>query len=180
MTLGRAEAPEREGNVGVLLVVEIDGQRAAAELADDGGHGSARHAHVQYEDEYRVEDDVDDGAQPLGVHAQQGAACALQQPLIHDLAEHAQRADGDDAQVVVAHGDDALHLRLGTEEQVGAGQTQQGGDDEAHHSQKDAVVGHPVGPLPHTRAQRTAHQGVDAHGGAGGQTDHQILGGEGQ
>ena len=30
------------------------------------------------------------------------------------------------------------------------------------------------------RAQRTAQQGVDAYGGAGGQTDHEVLGREGQ
>ena len=161
-------------------MVEVYGQRTAAELADDGSHGGACHAHVQHEDKHGVQHDVDDSAQTLSVHTQQGAACALKQPLVHDLAEHAQRADGDDAQVLAAHLDDVLHLGLGAEEQIRAGQAQHGGDEEAHHGQEDAVVGHAVGPFPHLCAQSPAHQGVDTHGGTGGKTDHQVLGGEGQ
>ena len=170
-----AEAAEGQGDVGVLPMVEPDRQRKAAELADDGGYRRARYAHFQPEDKNGVENDVDDSAQPLGVHTQQGAAGTLQQPLVHDLAEHAQRADGDDPQIVVAHLDDVFHLRLGAEKQVGAGQTQQGGDHKAHHRQKDTVVGHPVSPLPQPRAQCAAHQGVDAHRRTGGKADHQVL-----
>ena len=175
-----AEALDGQGDVGILLVVEVYGQGAAAELADDGGHGGAGNAHVQGKDEDGVQNDVDDGAQTLGVHTEDRPPGALEQPFVHDLAEHTQRADGHHPQVVVAHADDVLDLRLGTEEQVGAGGTQKGGDDEAHQRQQYAVVGDLVGAFTLSGTQCPAHQGVDAYGGAGGQTDHQVLGGEGQ
>ena len=76
-----AEAPQGQGDVRVLFVVEVNSQRAAAELADDGGDGGAGHAHFQSEDEDGVENDVDDSAQPLGVHAEDRPPGALQEPL---------------------------------------------------------------------------------------------------
>ena len=91
-------------------------------------------------------------AQTLGVHAQQGTAGALQQPLQHDLAEQSERAAHDDVQVLLAHHYDLLHLGLGAEERPGAGQTQHAADGKAHERQKQAVHRHTVGPLPLSRA----------------------------
>ena len=130
------EAPDAQGDVLVLLHVEVGRQQHAADLADDRGDGRAGHAHVEYEDEHRVQDDVDDGAQTLGVHAQQGAARALQQALQHDLAEQGKGAAHDDVEVLLAHGDDLLHLGLGAEERSGTGQAQHAAEGEAHECQK--------------------------------------------
>ena len=69
-----------------------------------------------------------------------------------------------------------VNLGLGPEERPGKQQRQHGADGKAHHRQEHAVDGHSVGPLLILGSQGPAHQGVDAHGGAGGQTDHQVLG----
>ena len=67
-------------------------------------------------------------------------------------------------------------MGLGPEEGPRKQQRQHGADDKAHHRQEYAVDGHGVGPLLVLGPQSPAHQGVDAHGGAGGQADHQVLG----
>ena len=164
----------------VLPQVHIQSQTAAAELADNGGHSGTRHAHFEHEDEDGVQHDVDDGAQPLGVHGEDGAAGTLQQALEHDLAEHSQRGTAADAQIGDAVIHNVVDVRLGAEEGPPKAQGQHGGEYKAHHRQENAVDGHLIGPLAVPGAQRPAQQGIDAHGGAGGQTDHQVLGREGQ
>lgn len=170
------EAPELQVNFLVLLQVEDQGQDTAAELADDRGHRRAGNAHVQHEDKDGVQHDVHNGAQTLGIHGQDGPAGALQQPLEHDLAEQAQGAAAADQQIVRAVFHNVVDLGLGPEEGPGKQQRQHGADGKAHHRQEHAVDGHSVGPLLVLGSQGPAHQGVDAHGGAGGQTDHQVLG----
>ena len=74
----RPEAPEPKVQIVVLPQVHIQSQTAAAELADNGGHSGTRHAHFEHEDEDGIQHDVDNGAQPLGIHGEDGAAGALQ------------------------------------------------------------------------------------------------------
>ena len=116
----------------------------------------------------------------MGIHREDRAAGALQQALEHDLAEHSQRGTAADAQIGDAVIHNVVNIRLGAEEGPRKAQGQHGGEHKAHHRQENAVDGHLIGPLLILGAQGPAHEGVDAHGGAGGQTDHQVLGREGQ
>ena len=99
----------------------------------------------------------------------------LEQPLQHHLAEGAKGRAHDDHQILVAHLDDLLHIRLTAEIEVRKRQPQHRAQHKAHQGQKQAVHSHGVRPLLILGAQGPAHEGIDAHGGARCQGNHQVL-----
>ena len=170
-----AEALKVQADVVVLLQIEIERQRAAAELADHRGNGGAGDAHIQHKDADRVEDDVHDRAEPLRVHREDGAARTLQQALEHDLREQTQRRAAADAQIRRAIIDDVVDARLGGEEHPREERGENRADGEAHAREEHAVRRDMVGALTFASAERAAHQRVHAHGRTGGKADHQVL-----
>ena len=174
------EAPEHQMDLRIFLQIQHQCKDAGADLAGDGGNGGARHTQIKQKNEDGVQNEVDEGAGALGIHGQNAVARALEQPFQHHLAEKSYRAAHDDVQVLVTHLHDLLHIRLAAEKEIRQTQAQHGTQQEAHEGQKQTVHRHGVRPLLLLGAQSTAHEGVDAHGGAGGQGDHQVLGRERQ
>ena len=166
------EAPEAQVDVVVFGEIEVNRQHHAAALADDGGDGGAPNAHAQGEDENGVENDVDDGAQALGVHGVHRPPGALQEPLEHHLAKQEEAEAADDLQIFVAHLGDVLHAGLVGEQGGAEAQAQHRRHHRPHKGQEHAVHRHVVGPALLHGPQGPAHHDVDAHGGAGGQADH--------
>ena len=114
-------------------------------------------------------------------HGQGGAAGGLEQPLKAELAEDADgepQADGGVVHAVVH--DDLLPAGLQLEEGPGEEDADQGEHHEVAQGQEDAGVGGLVHHLLVLLPQGPGEQGVDAHGGAGAEGDHQVLQGEGQ
>lgn len=173
------ETAEVQLDVGVFPPVEDETEDAAANLPDHGGNGGAADAQTKHKDENGVKDDVDDSAQALRVHGVEGTAGALKEPLEHHLAEKAERTAAGDEQIVTTLLHDIGNACLSGKKRTGKEYGQNGTDNKTHKGQKDAVAGHRVGALGLFGAQRPSHQRVDAHRRAGGQSDHQLLGGEG-
>ena len=170
--------------VRVLFQVHDQGADGGGALADDGGHGGSRHLQPgspqQAEDEDGVQDDVGQGADELGGHGQVGPAGGLEEPLEHDLEDHAEGAAQADPGVGRAVVHDLVDVGLEGEEGVGEEDAQQGEDHEGAQGQEDAHAGGAVGPVLLPGPQGPGDQGVDAHGGAQDDGEHQVLEREGQ
>ena len=106
----RPEALELELQLVGLAQHEEECQAHGEPLADYGGDRGSRDTHAgcseQAEDQYRIEDDVDDRAQALGDHGVYHIAGALHDPFAYQLAEYAEGQGGADDQVRLPHGND--------------------------------------------------------------------------
>lgn len=60
-------------------------------------------AHVQSEDQHRVQNDIGQRPRDQGDHAQEGIAHRLQQPLTQSLQKHTQAENRADPQIPLAH-----------------------------------------------------------------------------
>ena len=173
------EAPEADLDVGVLIEVEVQRHARAAELADDGGRGSAGGAGqglaAVAEDEDGVENDIHDSAHQLADHTQMGAAGGSQRLLAHGLGKEAEAEHAAELQIL-----DALpgnvHVRsLCVEVGFHAGEADDEEDGVAAQGQEDAVLGGLIGPFLVLFAEALGQQGVDAHAGADAHGDHDVL-----
>ena len=109
-----------------------------------------------------------------------GAAGGGQQFLAHGLGKEAEAEHAAELQILDALPGD-VHVRsLCVEVGFHTGEADDEEDGVAAQGQEDAVLGGLIGPFLVLFAEALGQQGVDAHGGAGGQTDHQVLGREGQ
>ena len=175
-------------DVRVFAVVDDGGEDEGDDLADDGGDGRARRAHVKADghfeqahvvalrqDEDGVEDDVDDGARALRDHRVEGAARGLHQPLEDHLPKEAEGPAANHRQVVHAVLHDGHVVRLREHEGAAAEEAEEQEHGVAHQREEHAVFSHAVGPLAVARAQGARQKRVDADRRAGGQTDHQVL-----
>ena len=172
-------------NIGVALQIQKDGQQSAHKLAQHGRHrraGDPQPGHAaQTEDKDGVQHDVDDGADHLGGHGQDGPAGGLEQALKAELAEKTHGEPQADAGVGGAHLHDLRHaLSLGHEKRPGEENADQGERHGVAQGQENARARRPVGHLLLLFPQGAGQQGVDAHGGARAHGDHQVLEGERQ
>ena len=111
----------------------------------------------------------------LDDHAVKGLARGLEQPGQKDLAKAANGQDQNDGQVIAPQGNDLRVLHLGREIQAGAKDPQEREDAVTHQPQKDGVAGRSIRHDKILLPQVPGEQGVDAHAGAGGHGDHQVL-----
>ncbi len=99
---------------GFILRLKYSVMPAPAELADDGGRGSAGGAGqglaAVAEDEDGVENDVHDSAHQLAYHAQMGAAGGGQQFLAHGPGKEAEAEHAAELQILDALPGD-VHVR---------------------------------------------------------------------
>ena len=171
-------------HVGILAAVQDQRKHKGDDLTGDGGDGGTRDLQprhsAQAEDQDRIEDDVDDRAGALRDEGIDGAAGRLQQALEDDLAEDAERDDGDDADILRAVADDGGVVRLRAHERLRAEDAEQGGQHRAAQGKEEAVQCRAVDLVLIFLAQRAREQGVDTDGDAGRYTDHDVLHGEGE
>lgn len=102
----KADLFEIDADIGIVLLIEDNAQRRGDELADNGGVGGTLDAHggaaEETEDHNGIKNDIDDGADTLNVHGDEGLAGALQHPLSGDLHKDADGADADDGKILGA------------------------------------------------------------------------------
>lgn len=179
-----AEMAERGLDVMVHPGVEIDRQNGGHDLSDDGGGGGAGYPHfgegTDAEDEDRVQNNIDDGAQSLGEHGLDGPSGGLEETLHGDFQEDAEGKGGADGEVDGARLNDDAAVGLEGEVDPGDGKAQHQEDQIAQSGQKEGVFGGAVGHIEILFAQTAGEQGVDADGGTHCHGDHQVLIGEGQ
>ena len=172
-----------DADIGIVLLIEDDAQRRRNKLPDDGGVGGTPHAHggqsQQAEDQDGVKDDIEDGADPLDIHGDEGLASALKHPLGGDFHKDADRTDADDGEILGAvFRNDGGNALLHREKQPGTEQPEQRKHHAAADSQQQPDIGDGLGALAVFFAQTAGKQGVHAYAGAGGKGDHEVLDGE--
>ena len=163
----------------VFHMVDGEADEHAAELADDRRQRRARDAHrrapEQAEDHDRVENDVDDRTRHLAAHLVHGLARHLKQALHRNLHEQAQRKDGTDQHVLLAHfGNFGVPGHRG-EQRFRADDAENGECHEAQDRDEDAVLCDALGLLVILFAQTARQQRVDTDRRADGDRDHQVL-----
>lgn len=172
-------------DIGIVLLIEDNTKHCGDQLTDDGSIGSAPDAHgraaEEAEDHDGIEDDIDDGADALNEHGDEGLAGALQHPLGGDLHKDADGADADDGKILGAvFRDDGGNTLLHGEVELRAENPKQreyhGGAD----GKQQADISDFLGGLAVFLAQSAGKQGIHTHAGAGGKGDHEVLNGEGQ
>ena len=162
--------------VGVHLHQKAEAQHTGDELADVGGDGCARHAHLQPGDEHEVEDDVGDGGAGKVEDRAPGVACRVEDARRHIIDDAEQHA----AEVELHVGDGIAQHFVG-----GVHPDQQGAADcDAAHREDEAEDGRDgqrgvdgdAGLLFVLRAEVLAHHDACAHGHALTETDEQVDG----
>ncbi len=119
----------------IFLHVQHDSQDGCDNLSANGSNGGAGYAHLWHsqkpEDQDGVQDDVDDGAQPLGQHGVEGSARSLQQLFKGHLQKQPDGADGTDLKIGSAVIDDFRNVCLQAEKDAGENAADEGKGDEA-------------------------------------------------
>lgn len=103
-------------------MVEHNGQNKRDNLTEYGRRRGARNAHFREaqisENQYRVENDIDNRADALRNHRINGFAGGLQKALKGNLPEHAEREHRANNQILFAVVDDFFNIGLQREKQT--------------------------------------------------------------
>ena len=173
------EAPELQGELVVFSEVQDTGEQHGHHLADDRRRRRASHAHFREakepEDHDRVQNQVDDGSSGLGAHGEQRLARGLKQAFKGNLPENTKGNHRADRQILGAVIHDFANVCLSLKEKTGKEKSEDNENQRAENSQKDPIVGGPVGLLKIFLAQAFGQQGIDPHACASGDGDHQVL-----
>ncbi len=163
----------------VFHMVDADAYGHAAELADDRGPGRACHPHGRQaqpaENKDRVQDDVHHGARHLADHLVYRLARYLQHTLHGHGHEQPEGEHGNDPHVVRAAREDLGVLCERSHKQAAARRAEHRKNSPAQHGDEDAVFRHFIGGFKVFFTQTAGQKRVDAHGGAHGHRDHQVL-----
>ena len=142
----------------------------------DGGAGNLQTGKAkETEDHDRVQDDIDDGAGPLGDHIVKGSSRGLQKTLEGDLQEDPYGKQSDDGHILNAVLQDHRIVCLKGEKEAGAHKSQQREDDAAYDGQEHPVPCRIVGAFKIPFPQVPGEQGIDTYAGSGSHGDHERL-----
>ena len=148
-----------------MEVFQPDGDRAAAvradpeqyeadELADDRRQRRAAHAHVEREDQQRIEADVDDRTGDNAEHRVNGVRLIAHLVVQHQRGGHVRRADEDEAHVIADVGERGLRRAQHVGQRIQPDQSH-GHDHEAGDQRREeARRRHLLGVLVVVRAER--------------------------
>ena len=166
-----------------MLLIEDNAQRCSDELTDDGGVGGTLDAHggaaEETEDHNGIKNDIDDGADTLNVHGDEGLTGALQHALSGNFHKNTDGADADDGEVIhPVLCNDGRNTLLHGKIEVGTKDAKQRKRRSGAYGKQQTDIGNLLGALAVFLSQTAGKQSVHAHAGAGGKGDHQVLNGE--
>ena len=151
-------------------------------LPDNSCRRRARNAHCGQtepaENQYRVKDNVDDGADKLRYHAPRGVACALHYSLAVDLHEKPEAEAGDGPQIIRAHFADFRIVSHGGEKYLRKEKPEDEERGIAAHGKKEALIRGGFGGGKVLFAELAGHEAAHADARSYGNCYHKHLNGE--
>ncbi len=176
------KAAHTDADVRILPDVENQGQHHGKDLPGDRSDGSSADAQgrkapeTKYHD--RIQNDIGDGARPLGVHIVDSPSGGLEDPFKHDLQKDPKGKYQTDRQILNTIFDDDGIVGLAGKVEPRSEDPEEGKGHSAQDGKEDPVDSGPLGFLLVVLTQGAGEEGIDAHAGSAGDSDHQGLDGE--
>ena len=177
---------EMEMKFGVVFFIEIDGKACGHGLTENGSDGGTQYFQAgngaKAENKNGVQNDVDDGTQPLGDHGVEGFPRGLEQTLHGVLNQHCKGKNENRGEILHTVGINfgVCPGGLAGEKGFYRKKTEEKEDHRSAKSKENPVTGGTVGFGKVLFPQGAGKNGIDPHTGPTAKSDDQHLHGKGQ